>query len=87
MNQPTDGAALNLIRTELDTARRLRAVEVQAAVTHTALDGLTHQVIGSEKRLLAAIEANKPKPIWPAVSAIIAALAIILVIAERLYAA
>lgn len=40
----------------------------------------------AEGRLSRQIEANKPGPVWPALAACVAALALILTLAEQLYA-
>lgn len=80
------------LKADLQLDNRVRAVEVQQAVTTTSLDGLRHQIgglreenRGMEARLVAAIESSRPKPVWPAVSALVACIALILVIAQPLY--
>lgn len=85
MNEPTLGQVRDELKADLQLDQRVRAVEIQQAVTAAALDGLRQQVQGSEERLLAAIETARPKPVWPAVSAVVAAVALILVVAQALY--
>lgn len=83
--EPSLSQVRDELKADLALDERVRAVEIEQAVTRTSLDGLRHQVAGMEERLLVAIEAAKPKPVWPAVSAIVAAIALILVIAQPLY--
>lgn len=71
---------------------RLRHVEtVQAAQTATmnAVREEIREMRADAKQdkgeVLAAIADAKPKPIWPAVSSVIACVALLLVVAERLY--
>ena len=64
---------------------RVRAVEIEQAITRTAMDGLTHEVRGMKGELLAAIAESRPKPVWPAVSALVACVALILLVAQSLY--
>lgn len=82
--EPTLRQVRDELKADLKHDERLRAVEVEQAVTRTSLDGLRHQMQTSEDRLLAAISELK-RPIWPAVSAIVAAVALILVVAQALY--
>lgn len=100
-NEPTLGQVRDELKADLRLDERVRAVEVEQAVTRTSLDGLRHQVTAVEEgqravrgelkdtraEILAAIEAAKPKPVWPAVSAVVAALALVLVVAQALYGA
>ena len=91
-DQPTLRQVRDELKADLKHDERLRAVEVEQAVTRTSLDGLRQQVGAIEElqrtsrtEILAAIEAAKPKPVWPAVSAIVAAIALLLVVAQALY--
>lgn len=91
--EPTLGQVRDELKADLKHDERLRQVEVQQAVTTTSLDGLRIQIgtlreenRGMEARLVAAIEAARPKP-WPAVSALVAAVALILLVAQSLYGA
>jgi hypothetical protein len=90
--EPTLRQVRDELKADLKHDERLRAVEVEQAVTRTSLDGLRLQVGAIEElqrssraEILAAIEAAKPKPVWPAVSAVVAAVALILVVAQALY--
>jgi hypothetical protein len=60
---------------------RLRKVEQDLA----ALRLLPGEIQRMETRLVSAIEANRPKSPWPAVSAIAAVFAVVLVVAAALY--
>lgn len=96
--EPTLGQVRDELKADLQLDQRVRAVEIEQAVTRTSIDGMRHQVAAVEEgqrqarieaketraEILAAIEAAKPKP-WPAVSAVVAAVALVLLIAERLY--
>ncbi|WP_374457706.1 hypothetical protein [Nocardioides sp.] len=93
-SEPTLGQVRDELKADLKIDERVRAVEIEQAVTRTAIDGLSHRVDRSlqeakESRaeILAAIEAAKPpKTSWPAVlSAIVAAIALLLVLAQALY--
>jgi hypothetical protein len=82
------------ILTHVDLDGRVRRVEVQQAMTETALGSLKDEVRGQRQEMrdtkgeiIAAIEANKPKPVWPAVSSIVAVVALILVVAQSIYGA
>lgn len=100
-NEPTLRQVRDELKADLRHDERMRALEVEQAVARTAFDGLRHQVsaleVGqaaarqeakeSRAEILAAIEATKPKPVWPAVSAIVAAIALLLLVAQALYAA
>ncbi len=60
---------------------RLRAVEVKIA----ALDTLPEAINRLEARLVSAIEANKPKPIWPAIAAMTALFGVAMAFFAALY--
>lgn len=71
---------------------RLRHVETsQAAQAATMsavqgeLRGMRAEAKADKAELLTAIADSKPKPVWPAVSSVIACIALLLVVAERLY--
>lgn len=83
--EPTLRQVRDELKADLKHDERLRAVEVEQAVTRTSLDGLRHQMQTSEERLLVAIAELKPRPVWPAVSAIVAAVALLLVVSQALY--
>lgn len=90
-HEPGLGQVRDEIMGGINLDHRVRAVEIEQATTKAELSGLKDEVRGQredvrrmEGKLLAAIEATKPKP-WPAVSGIAAAVALILVVAERLY--
>lgn len=97
--QPSLSQVRDELKADLKHDERLRAVEVEAAVTRTSIDGMRHQITAVEDvqrlarqeakdtraEILAAIEGSKPKPVWPAVSAMVAAIALILVVAQALY--
>lgn len=84
-SEPTLRQVRDELKADLGLDQRVRMVEVQQAITSTAVDGLRHEMRGMEGRLVAAIEASKPRPVWPAVSAVVATVALILVIAQALY--
>jgi hypothetical protein len=84
--EPSLGQVRDELKADLGLDQRVRAVEISQAIAATSLDGLRHQVEGMEERLMTAIEANKPKPVWPAVSAIVALVALLLVVSQALYA-
>jgi hypothetical protein len=97
--EPSLGQVRDEILSHVDLDGRVRRVEVEQATTRAEVAGLREQIAGvrDEQRaareevrttrieVLAAIEANKPKPVWPAVSALVAAVALILVVAQALY--
>jgi hypothetical protein len=60
---------------------RLRSVEQEVA----ALRLLPTEIRRMEDRLVAAIEANRPRSPWPAVSAMAAVLAVVLIVSAALY--
>lgn len=100
--EPSLGQVRDELKADLQLDQRVRAVEIEQAVTRTSIDGMRHQVAAVEEgqraarqeakesraEILAAIEAVKPpKTSWPAVlSSVVAAVALLLVLAERLYA-
>lgn len=65
----------------LEQDKRLRAVEQQVA----ALQGLPGAIERMEDRITRAIAEGRPRPVWPAVSSIVAAVALLLVVAQALY--
>lgn len=83
--EPSLAQVRDELKADLQLDQRVRAVEIQQAVGSAAIDGLRHQVRGMEERIMTAIADAKPKPVWPAVSAIVAAVALILVVAQALY--
>ena len=93
MNTPEP--SLKQVRDELMAGlgldHRVRAVEIEQATAKSELASLKDEVRGQREdmrtlkvELIEAIRESKPKP-WPAVSSIVAAVALILIIAERLY--
>jgi ribonuclease D len=70
----------------LEQDKRLRALEASVAALQTIPTELTRM----EDRIMRAIadvkEAARPRPIWPAVSALVASLALVLVVAQAIYA-
>lgn len=90
--QGNDPALLKALHADLverlDHDRRLRAVEQQTAT----LGLLPAELLRMEDRIMRAIgetkvsvESNRPKPVWPAVSSVVAAVALLLVVAQALY--
>lgn len=65
----------------LEQDKRLRVVEQQAAALTVAIAELPRM----EQRLKDAIVDNKPKSVWPAVSALAGVVGVFLVIAAVLY--
>lgn len=85
-NDPTLRQVCDELKADLKLDERVRNLEINHAASSTSIDALRTQVVGMETRLVAAIAENKPKSVWPAVSSIVAAIALILLVAERLYA-
>jgi hypothetical protein len=99
--EPTLGQVRDELKADLRLDSRVREVEIQQAVTTQSIDGVRHEVAGiaasqqqarQETRemrteILAAIEAHKPPRVtWAAVlSSIVAAVALLLVVAQALY--
>lgn len=77
----------------LEHDKRLRAVEQRQARIEAVIEDLPRmeerimRALGDVKHNLERLdsETTSPRPIWPALSAVVAAVALILVIAERLY--
>jgi hypothetical protein len=65
----------------LEQDKRLRDVEQHIA----ALKLLPSEIQRMEIRLVAAIEGNKPKSPWPAVSALAGVLSVVLILAAAIY--
>ena len=85
-NEPTLGQVRDELVTQLNLDARVRGVEVQQAEHRSELSALRHELRTSKTDILSAIEAIKPKPIWPAVSAIVAAVGLLLIIFGLIYA-
>lgn len=66
----------------LNQDERLRAVEQELA----AIRALPAELLRVETRLMTAIQEVKPKPVWPVVSALVAAIGLLLLVAQALYA-
>lgn len=84
---PTIGQARDEIIQHVGLDGRLRKVEIQQATTATELTGLKDEVRSMKTDIVAEIRASKPASPWPAVSALAAVLAVVLVISARLYGA
>jgi hypothetical protein len=76
----------------LEQDKRLRTVEQQQAATNAEVGNLRTDIARLEganaagfTEVKALIQENRPRPAWPAISAMVAAIALLLVIAERLY--
>lgn len=85
-NEPTLSQVRDDLVSHLGLDARVRGVEINQAAQGTALTSLQHEVRSSKTEILAAIEAVKPKPIWPAVSAIVAAVGLLVIILGLIYA-
>lgn len=81
MPEPTLSEVHADLAGRLDTRERLRAVELDLA----ALKLLPAEMRRMEDRLVTEIRDTKPKPPWAAVSAVVAAVGLILIIAAAIY--
>lgn len=70
----------------LNLDARVRGVEIKQAEQGTALTSLTHEVRTSKMDILAAIADTKPKPIWPAVSALCGVMVVLMALFALIYA-
>lgn len=84
-NEPTLGQVRDELVTQLNLDARVRGVEVQQAEHGSELSALRHELRTSKTDILAAIEAVKPKPIWPALSAVVGAIALLVVVIGLIY--
>lgn len=91
-NEPTLSDVHADLVSRLEQDKRLRAVEQQQAATNTEVSGLRDDIKRLENasstgftELKNLVKENGPRPVWPAVSAIVAAIILILAVAERLY--
>lgn len=69
------------LREGFEHDKRIRALEAG----HARVEAVIADLPRMEDRLVRAIEATKPKSPWPAVGALAAVLAVILVVAAALY--
>lgn len=76
--EPTLGQVRDELVTRLDLDTRVRGVEIKQASMETALTAVQYEVRSTKTELLAAIEANAPKPVWPAVSALCAVMVVLM---------
>lgn len=83
--EPTLSQLRDELVTHIDLDGRVRTVEIKQATTETALGLLRDEVRTMKNDIVAAIEANKPKSPWPAVSALAAGLSVVLVLAAAIY--
>lgn len=85
--EPTLRQVRDELKADLQLDGRVRAVEIQQATTATELTSLRDEVRAMKTDIVAEIRASKPQSPWPAVSALAAVLAVVLVVAARLYGA
>ena len=85
MSEPSLSQVRDELKADLGLDARVRGVEIQQATTKTEVANLRDEVRSMKTDIVAAIEANKPKPVWPAVSAMAAVLGVFLVIAAAIY--
>lgn len=84
--EPTLSQFRDELVSHIDLDGRVRSVEIRQATTETALGLLRDELRTTKTDIVAAIEANKPKSPWPAVSALAAGLSVVLVLAAAIYA-
>lgn len=82
---PTLSQARDEILSHINLDGRVRSVEIKQATTEAVLASLKDELRQTKTDIVAEIRASKPPSPWPAVSALTAVLAIVLVIAARLY--
>jgi hypothetical protein len=85
MSEPSLGQVRDEMLSQFNLDARVRGVEIKQAATETALGGLRDEVRLMRTDVLAAIESNKPKPIWPALSAMAAAMSVLMVLFGVIY--
>lgn len=64
---------------------RVRNLEIGAAQSAALFNGLKDEVRAMKSDLITAIEKNAPRSPWPAVSALTAVFAVVLVVAAAVY--
>lgn len=70
-----------------DHEQTLNSARVTMSELSTRTSAFPDELRSMEKRLSQRIEAMKPAPIWPTLTAIVAAVALILSVAQQLYGA
>lgn len=85
MTEPTNGQLRGEMLTALNLDERVRGVEIKQASTATELSGLKDELRSFKVDVLSAIEANRPKPIWPAVSALCGCMVVLMGIFAAIY--
>lgn len=83
--EPTLREATNRILNHIDLDGRVRKVEIQQATTEAVLTSLKEELRQTKTDIVAEIRASKAASPWPAVSALAAVLAVVLLVAARLY--
>ena len=84
-SEPTLGQVRDEIVSNLNLDARVRGVEIKQATTETALAGLKDELRSFKVDVLAAIQENKPKPVWPAVSAMCAVMVVLMGMFAAIY--
>lgn len=82
---PSLGQVRDEILASVNLDGRVRRVEIQQATTEAVLSSLKEEMRTTKTEIVAEIRASKPPSPWPAVSALAAVLAVVLVIAANIY--